>query len=116
MTKRTRIVLIIVATFALMVVGAAIWVYTSQWTIERAERMIEKETPLGSTIEAVDAMLTTHNIPHSAYQEGLDRGNFDDKPIRLKGVATGYIAASMKDVGYNPLIHWDIAMRFYFNG
>jgi hypothetical protein len=115
MTKRKRITLIILATLTLIGAVSVIWAYMNRWTVERTEIMIRKEAPIGSDIGAVDAMLTAHQIPHWEYPNELDIGNFDDKPEKLRGIAKGYIGAIKRDVGWDVMIRWDIAMRFYFD-
>lgn len=60
-------------------------------------------------------MLTKHKFAHSPYIEGLGSGNFDDKPVTLKGIAKGYMAAIKKNVEWDFLIRWDIMAQFYFN-
>ncbi|MEW6126379.1 MAG: hypothetical protein AB1757_04885 [Acidobacteriota bacterium] len=112
--KRKKVIAVLaIITFLLSI--SALWTYTTRWTVEKVEKIIKKETPLGSSKESVDALLTKYNFEFSSYVEALDSGNFDDKPNTLKGIAKGYISGFKKNVGWSLLIRWDIAVRFYFN-
>jgi len=77
--------------------------------------MIKKEAPIGSDVAAVDAMLTAHEIPHSAYQQGLDQSNIDNKREKLQGIVSGHIVALKKDVAWGWMVRWHLAMRFYYD-
>ena len=114
MTKRKRVALILTSITTLLI-AALIWAYTSRWTEEGVDKIIKKELPLGSSVASLDATLRRYGFEHSSYIEGLDSGNFDDKPVKLRGIAKGYMAAIKRDVEWDFWIRWDIAVRFYFN-
>jgi hypothetical protein len=114
MTRRKRLTLIL-TTIPLLLMAALVWGYTSRWTVERADKIIKEEAPLGSSVESVSAMLTKYNFAYSPHIEGLDSGNTGDKAVKLKETAKGYMAAIKKDVEWSLSFRWDIAIKFYFN-
>jgi hypothetical protein len=114
MLKRKKIKIILAVIF-LLLFALFFWGYASRTTVNEVENFIEKEAPIGSSMAQVEATLKEHHFTHFSYYDGLDGGNFDDKPEKLRGIAKGYIGAIKRNVEWDWMIRWDIMARFYFN-